>query len=211
MRHRQLSSLHQLHRALLTSPSPLPNTTLTLSAHDVSSASTIAFARPLVSPSQKRILPMPHFSFWSWPLPFIGSLPSAARRIAEIEDEVDFESKDARAVWRGTRWFNNGAGMNARGRQELLKVANGKNWADVEALQWETNSEDASNALRIEDSCKRKYIVHTEGFGYSGRLQFHQLCASVILSPPLEWMQHTSHLIRPVFSSTLLSEGLAEQ
>lgn len=101
--------------------------------------------------------------------------------------------------------------MNARGRQELLKVANGKNWADVEALQWETNSEDASNALRIEDFCKRKYIVHTEGFGYSGRLQFHQLCASVILSPPLEWMQHTSHLIRPVFSSTLLSEGLAEQ
>ncbi|KAK0387270.1 hypothetical protein NLU13_5583 [Sarocladium strictum] len=208
MRHRQLSTLHQLHRSLLTSPCPLPNTTLSLSAHDVSSASTIAFARPLVSPSDKRILPMPHFSFWSWPLPFIGSIPSAARRIAEIEEASGgFGNKDGKAVWRGTSWFNNGAGASPRGRQDLLRIAKGKSWADVEALQWEVNSEDASNALRIEDFCKRKYIIHTEGFGYSGRLQFHQLCASVVLSPPLEWMQHTSHLIRPVLSSILLSKG----
>jgi len=149
-------------------------------------------------------MPMPHFSFWSWPLPFIGSIPSAARKIAAIEEELSWENKEKRAIWRGTSWYNNGAGSNRRGRQELLTKTRGKHWADVEALQWENNSEDASNAIRIEDFCRKKFIIHTEGFGYSGRLQFHQLCASVIISPPLEWMQHTSHLIRPVFSSTLL-------
>jgi hypothetical protein len=153
---------------------------------------------------------MPHFSFWSWPLPFIRSIPAASRAITSLEDTTSFDSKDGRAVWRGTSWFNNGAGSHPRGRQELLQKTKGKTWADVEALKWTAHSDDADNALRIEDFCARKYIIHTEGFGYSGRLQFHQLCASVVLSPPLEWMQHTSHLIRPVFSSTLLDGGDAE-
>lgn len=149
---------------------------------------------------------MPHFSFWSWPLPFINSLPSAARAITAIEDTTPWQSKDARAVWRGTTWFNNGAGSHPRLRQDLVAtVPKEASWADIEPLEWDNNAHDAKNALRIEDFCRYKYIVHTEGIGYSGRFQFHQLCASVILSPALEWMQHTTHLARPVFSSTLLN------
>lgn len=204
MRHRQLATLHQLYRSILTSPSPLPNSTLTFSSHDVPPGSTLSFARPGISASGKRILPIPHFSFWSWPLPFVGSISSASAAIDRIEQEYPFAAKNPRAVWRGTSWFNNGAGANPRGRQELLAGARGREWADVKALEWTSGSETATNALPIEDFCRHKYVIHTEGIGYSGRLQFHQLCASVILSPPLEWLQHTSHLVRPVFSSTLL-------
>ena len=83
-------------------------------------------------------------------------------------------------------------------------MARGKPWADVEALEWETNAHEAKNALKIEDFCRYRYVIQTEGIGYSGRLQFHQLCESVVLGPALEWVQHTSNLIKPIYSSTIL-------
>lgn len=206
MLHRQSSSVNQIYRALKTSPEPLPNVSFALGAQDQAIDGSMAFARPVISPSQKRIFPMPHFSFWSWPLPFINSLPAAAEKISELEERLAFRDKDLRPVWRGTTWFNNGAGSQPRLRHELVKIAGGKEWADVQALEWETNAHEAKNALNIEDFCRYKYIIHTEGIGYSGRLQFHQLCESVVLSPPLDWMQHTTHLVRPAYSSTILGK-----
>lgn len=207
MLHRQSATINQIYRALKTSPEPLPNTSFALGAQDQPIDASLSFSRPVLSPSRKRIFPMPHFSFWSWPLPFINSLPVASRAIAALEAVTPFSAKNPRAVWRGTTWFNNGAGSHPRLRHELVAKAAGSRWADVQALEWETNSHEASNALNIEDFCSYRYIIHTEGIGYSGRLQFHQLCESVILSPPLEWMQHTTHLVRPVFSSTILGRA----
>jgi hypothetical protein len=204
MRHRQSASVQQIYRAIKTSPEPLPNVSFAFDTHDKSLASSMSYARPVESPSKKIIFPMPHFSFWSWPLPFIRSLPAAHRAIDAVEAALPFAAKDPRAVWRGTTWFNNGAGSNPRSRQDLVALARGAAWADVEPLDWETNSLVASNAIDIHDFCRYRYIVHTEGIGYSGRLQFHQLCESVLLSPPLEWIQHTTHLAKPIFSSTLL-------
>jgi hypothetical protein len=151
---------------------------------------------------------MPHFAFWAWPLPFISSLPHASAAVSLIEADLPFREKDPRAVWRGTAWFNNGAGANPRLRQDLLKLAQNKSWADLQDLKWETNGKDAANALRIEDFCRYKYVIHTEGVSYSGRLQFLQMCASVLLSPPIEWMQHTTHFVKPVFSGSLLELDL---
>ncbi|KAI8219898.1 hypothetical protein K4K57_011938 [Colletotrichum sp. SAR 10_99] len=128
-RERQRAALHQIHRAILTSPTRLPDTVFNLYIQD--------------TPVSK-----------SW--------------------------------------------------QELLKIAKDAKWADVQALEWTNQGEDATNALNIEEFCRYKYIIHTEGVSYSGRLQFHQLCESVILSPPIEWMQHTTYLVKPVYSSTLL-------
>ncbi|KAH6891375.1 glycosyl transferase family 90-domain-containing protein [Thelonectria olida] len=204
MLQRQKASIHQLHQALVTAPEPLPNASFALSIHDKPIHTSFTYARPVSSDSPRHHFPMPHFSGWSWPLPFIGSLSSAAAAIADIEARTPFHTKDPRPVWRGTVWFNNGAGRYPRLRQDLLAAAGNTTWADVQKLHWETGAHNASNALRIEDFCQSRYIIHTDGVAYSGRLQFHQLCESVVLTPPLEWMQHTSHLIRPVCSSTLL-------
>lgn len=148
---------------------------------------------------------MPHFSFWSWPLPFIGSVSRAATAITTIESSLPFSKKIPKAVWRGTTWFN--SVHNPRLRQNLLKAAREKtwDWADVEALRWEAGN--ASNAIRIEDFCRYRYVVHTEGVAYSGRFQFLQMCGSVTVTTPIVWMQHTTHLVRPVFSGTLLKAG----
>lgn len=219
------AALHQLHRALITSPSPLPNTIFSLNFQDQPFGTAWTYSRPAdptfrsKEPDVRNFL-MPHFSFWAWPLPFIGSMDRAARAIAAIESGLPFARKIPKAVWRGTTWFN--SVQNPRMRQNLIVASRGRPWADIEALEWTTaatgragaagaagggNSRNASNALPIEDFCRYKYVVHTEGIAYSGRFQFLQMCASVVITPPILWMQHTTHLVRPVFSSDLAGTG----
>ncbi|KAI0864351.1 hypothetical protein F4860DRAFT_441229 [Xylaria cubensis] len=231
------ATLHQISNALLTWPRPsssspfshIPNTIIAFTHHDDPTASTFSYSRPadpelLVTQdgSAKRFFPIPHFSFYAWPLPFIGSLPRAAKEIAAIEAELPFNSKIPRAIWRGTTWFNNARA--GRLRQNLVRAfgtaesspgtnPRAKIWADIEALDWSGGQvvegnrgggeRNASNALSIEDFCRYKYIIHTEGVTYSGRFQFHNLCASVVITPPVAWIQHLTHLLRPVFSYAL--------
>jgi len=201
------AAIHQLHRALVTSPSPLPNTIFSLNFLDQPFGTAWTYSRAAdpafvsKSPDARNFL-MPHFSFWAWTLPFIGSMDRAARAIADLEAELPFAHKIAKAVWRGTSWFN--SVQSPRLRQNLLRAAKGKPWADVEALRWTgSNSREAENALAIEDFCRYKYVLHTEGIAYSGRFQFLQMCASVVVTPPILWLQHTTHLVRPLFSSDL--------
>ncbi|KAI3326162.1 hypothetical protein HD806DRAFT_438423 [Xylariaceae sp. AK1471] len=236
------ATLHQIANALLTwprpsssSPSPsspfshIPDTIFAFNHNDDPMASTFSYSRPAdpallknQDGTPKRFFPVPHFSFYSWALPFIGSLPRASRAIADLESELPFEEKIPRAVWRGTMWFNNPRA--GRLRQNLVRVFGNanrkpgekKHWADIEALDWATKplgagvgsgERNASNALRIEEFCRYKYIIHTEGVTYSGRFQFHNLCASVVITPPVAWIQHVTHLLRPVFSYTLDPEA----
>ncbi|KAL2115448.1 hypothetical protein VTJ04DRAFT_9703 [Mycothermus thermophilus] len=211
------ASLHQLHRALVTWPStdpndPIPDTIFTLNFQDQPFGTAWTYSRHADpdftardSPNKRNFL-MPHFSFWAWDLPFIGSMSRAARAIDRLEGEYlgsRWRDKIPKAVWRGTTWFNS---ISAPGmRQKLVSAARGKPWADVEPLEWGNGggNGNATNALAIEEFCRYKYVVHTEGVTYSGRFQFLQMCASVVLTPPILWMQHVTHLVKPLFSNEL--------
>lgn len=215
------AALHQLHRAILTTPSsdaPLPNTLISLNFQDQPFGTSWAYSRqadPQSRPgatdgdANARTWLMPHFSFWAWKLPFIGSMGRAAEAIATLEAATSsFGAKIPKAVWRGTTWFN--SVHNPRLRANLIGATKDKPWADVEALKWDTVSTDtkngertASNSLMIEDFCKYKYVLYTEGVTYSGRFQFLQMCESVLITPAISWMQHATHLVRPVFSNAL--------
>lgn len=156
---------------------------------------------------------MPHFSFWAWPTPFVGSFSRASAAIEALERRLPFPRKDPRAVWRGTADYN---GIhNPHLRQDLLRVAEHTSWADVQRLKHAaapaaTNLSASSsgpgvgfNGLMIEDFCRYKYIIHTEGITYSGRFQLHQMCRSVVITPPIAWLQHLTHLVKPLFSDDL--------
>jgi len=154
---------------------------------------------------------MPHFSFWGWPLPWIGSFSRVASAIEDLEASLPFSKKDPRIVWRGTKRFNNDHYPHLR--ENLLKVTNGASWADVEELLWDeivTGTDKklvTVNSLMAEDFCRYKYVLHTEGISYSGRFQLLQMCNSVLLAPPIVWLQHTTHLAKPLFSSDLEHVG----
>jgi len=72
-----------------------------------------------------------------------------------------WERKTGKVVWRGTAWFN-GVG-NTDLRPKLLGITKGKEWADVQDLQWVgVNGQKASNSLAIEEFCGYKYVIYTE-------------------------------------------------
>ncbi|KAK0666355.1 glycosyl transferase family 90-domain-containing protein [Cercophora samala] len=207
MSNSRTASLHQLNRALLTSPTPLPDTIFTLNFQDTPFGTSWAYSRP-ASPTnsnpnpQQRLFLIPHFSFWSWPLPFIRSLPHASALITALESTLPFPSKTPKAVWRGTTWFN--SVLSPQLRQKLILTTRPHpDLFDVQKLEWTGKSRNATNALPVQDFCRYKYVIHTEGISYSGRFQFLQMCRSVVLTPPILWMQHTTHLVRPVFSGEL--------
>jgi hypothetical protein len=104
---------------------------------------------------------MPHFSFWSWPLQFIGTMDETLEKIGNVEREAgSWDDKIDKAVWRGTAWFNSVG--NKQLRPQLIQLSKGKEWADVQTLNWETNGEKANNSIPVEDFCKYKYIIYTE-------------------------------------------------
>ncbi|KAJ2894351.1 hypothetical protein MKZ38_007706 [Zalerion maritima] len=207
------AALHQMSRAILTAPNPIPDILFMLNIHDNPFANSLSYARAAdpdqATSAEHHVFTMPHFAYWHWMrLPFINSLANASTQIEAIEESTTFHDKIPKAVWRGTPWF--GSPSNVELRKKLLSVTKDAvtgdtlPWADIESLKWENNGQSSSNALPIEDFCKYKYVVYTEGISYSGRLQYHQLCGSVMLTPAISWLQHTTHLVRPVWSSELL-------
>ncbi|KAI0195161.1 glycosyl transferase family 90-domain-containing protein [Xylaria flabelliformis] len=198
------AALHQINRAIITSPEELPDTIFSLNIRDQPYGTAWSYSRPAYAapasalPPIKRAFLMPHFAFWSWPLPSIGSMTRAAEAIARIEDDLPFARKDPRVVWRGSARFN---GVHQPTlRWDLLRATAGAEWADEDA---NTSSDGNTTALIIEDFCRYKYVLYTDGVTYSGRLPFLQMCRSVLLTPPIAWRQHMTHLIRPLFSSDL--------
>ncbi|RFU32879.1 hypothetical protein B7463_g3475, partial [Scytalidium lignicola] len=189
--------LHSLHRAIITSPSPLPDTLFILNINDEPRTNSWSFSRTDNPRIPKNPWLMPHFSSWSWPLPFIGPLNEALSKIDQLEEAAPWREKIDKAVWRGTAWFNPDWNMGLR--PKLLEVTEGRKWADVAI--WA--GESADNTINITDFCKYRYIIYAEGKSYSGRLPFHQACASVILTPPPTFLLHNTHLMRPLFSSSL--------
>ena len=103
---------------------------------------------------------MPHFSFWSWPREFIGSIDDVLAKIDLIEDHTTWQEKIDKVVWRGTGWFSSVGNPDLRWK--LLRTTKDKPWADTEVMKWETYAEKASNSIRIENFCKYKYIIYTE-------------------------------------------------
>ncbi|KAI1270140.1 hypothetical protein F5Y18DRAFT_4731 [Xylariaceae sp. FL1019] len=220
------ATLHQIANALVTWPRPslsssspdspyaqIPDTTFAFNHHDDPSPMTFSYSRPAdrsshtdsSTNSQRRYFPIPHFSFYSWGLPTLSSMRSASSLITDLEIQTPFSQKIPKAIWRGTTWFN--SPRAGRLRQNLVTAFGSHStskepatpppeWSDIQPL-------NATNGLPIEDFCKYKYIIYTEGVTYSGRFQYHNLCASVVLTPPIAWMQHLSHLVKPLFSYTL--------
>jgi hypothetical protein len=144
---------------------------------------------------------MPAFSLWAWHSPLLGTMDEVLTRIEAVEMSFpSFAAKINKAVWRGNPAYN--PISNTRLRPNLLSVSRNREWADIEEISY-GNTKKSGTALKIEDHCRYKYIIYTEGITYSGRLPYHQACASVLITPPITHHTYSSAHIRPLFSSTL--------
>ena len=56
--------------------------------------------------------------------------------------------------WRGA--------MLSDGRRELVKIANGTVWGDVDGINWE-RPDEAAPRIDMWDFCRYRYLAHTKG------------------------------------------------
>ncbi|KAK6544189.1 hypothetical protein TWF694_000895 [Orbilia ellipsospora] len=191
------AALHQIHKALITSPEPLPDTVFSFTPVDYPKNNSWVYSKWYDHTDILNYWPIPHFGHWSWPVSYIGPLYDAVNKISDIESTLPFDSKIDKMFWRGSTQFN--PLQNGDLRINLLKKTDGKEWADTNQLKW-TGLGHAKNIIQIEDVCRYKYVAYTEGITYSGRLPFHMLCESVMITTPINYMMHSTHLIKPMFS-----------
>lgn len=182
--------IQAIHRAVVTSPELLPDIEFVISADDkLPPAPLWSFARD--EPDELTWL-MPDFGFWSWPETKVGSYSEVQRKAKAMEDTT--ENPTGRAWKWGTKkdkLFWRGATMGLELREKLIDVTAGKPWADVESITWK----DKTAVKSMDEHCQYKYVAHTEGNSYSGRLKYLQNCRSVIVVHKMNWMQHYTHLM----------------
>jgi hypothetical protein len=185
---RDQATLHALHRAILTSPEPLPNIEFTFNADDIASPEDATWAYSRKAEDDKLWL-MPDFGYWSWPEPKIGSYGEVQLKATAMDTMVPWNKKISKLAWRG-------AILDLEVREQLLAASEGKDWADVRILNWEDEGQGKShNVLSMDEHCRYKFVAHTEGVSYSARLQNLQNCKSVVVAHKLKWIQHHHHLM----------------
>ncbi|KAK9440041.1 DUF821 domain-containing protein [Metarhizium brunneum] len=184
---RAVAVLHAIHRAMVTSPEPLPNIEFAFTVADVvpdPEENNYPIWGLTRKAEDEEIWLMGDFGYWSWPLDLVGSYDEVRRKMAEAE--VKFEQKTKKAVWRGAVATNGH-------REELIKVTKDKEWADVRAIVWagisDLVSEDQAKALSMSEHCKYQFVIHTEGHSYSGRGKYLQNCNSVVIMHKRMWIE----------------------
>jgi len=167
-RERSLAVLHQINRALLASPEPIPNIEFSFIVNDRSGSpkgSTLethwSFARQPADPEHERIWLIPDFNYWSW-RGIAGSFADYQRQVSN--HDIDIAEKDKRIIWRGN------LDVNPAVRGALLEKTDNKDWADVRALNWGNKTDIKLHRLSMVDHCRYAFTAHTEGTLYSYQL-----------------------------------------
>ena len=183
-----------MHRAIVSSPDYLPNIEFVVSTDDKLPPLPIwSFARER---NDHITWLMPDFGFWSWPETKVGSYGEVQRKAVAMEQTTDNPSGTAwtwpakvdKLLWRG-------ATMSLPLREKFLKVTKDKPWADVKAIEWHNAESMQSDLKTMDEHCQYKYLAHTEGNSYSGRLKYLQNCESVIVAHDMDWVQHYTPLM----------------
>lgn len=139
---------------------------------------------------QRHIWLMPDYAYWAWPSALVASHTHIRRKMMEVSAEFPWESKISKAVWRGTTH------LNPEIRESLIKTTESTIWADVKVCDIYV-PETKQYCITQDQHCQYKFPIHTEGYTYSGRLKYLQLCNSAPIAHHLKWIEHHHHLMRP--------------
>lgn len=190
---RTFATLLAMHRAIVTSPEPLPNIEFVFVADD--KAPTDALWSYSRKEEDEKVWLMPDFGYWSWPEPKIGAYSEVQMKALERDKATPWKKKKNKLVWRGAS-LEGSLGKTAEVREQLVNASKGQAWDDVRIFVWQDEVDGKTHhALSMDQHCEWKFVAHTEGVSYSSRLQNLQNCRSVVVSHKLTWIQHHHHLM----------------
>lgn len=182
-----MATLAAINRAVITSSEPLPNIEFGLNIDD--STEDVALWGAVRRPEDESIWLIPDLGYSSSDK--TSSIKENLLRveIAEKEEASTWGNKTNQLLWRDdTR-------KEPDLRDRLIKLINGKPWADVKHLRVGAQASMENQYNVLPEHCNYKYIAQTEGKSDSG-LKYLQMCRSVIISHKLDWVQHYYHLLR---------------
>lgn len=193
-RSRGLAALANLYRAITAVPDPrsLPNIEFIIDIEDRAARGEKnpkrirwAWARQENNPW---LWVMPDFDGWSYPDDGVGSYVQFREDVEELETEYPngWDDKEEKLCWRGS------LAVNRKLRTALVEAAKGYDWNDVEAIDWHNRT----NIMDMRDFCRFKYVAHTEGNSWSGRLRYLHNCNSVPVIHKLDYVFHYQPLLK---------------
>ncbi|KAF2202909.1 hypothetical protein GQ43DRAFT_470479 [Delitschia confertaspora ATCC 74209] len=190
-REKALSTLHSLHRALISAPhaSKIPNIEFVFSVEDLPAHPESPLWVLARRAQDENLWLIPDFGFWTWDVPQLGTFSEVREQAIERESKESWDQKIEKLVWRGK------VTMAPKLRRALLEASNGKSWSDVGQVRW-NEPEFKEQFLGPVEQCRWMFIAHVEGRSYSGALKYRQLCRSVVISHKLQWIQHHHYLLK---------------
>ncbi|KAI1801779.1 glycosyl transferase family 90-domain-containing protein [Daldinia bambusicola] len=193
-RSRGLAALASMYRAITALPDPrsLPNVEFVMDIEDRAAKGEKnnerirwTWAR---DEDNEWLWVMPDFDGWSYPDDGVGSYVQFREDVMDVEAEYPdgWDAKEDKLCWRGS------LAVNRKLRTALLEASKGQEWSDVEAIDWHNRS----NIMAMKDFCRFKYVAHTEGNSWSGRLRYLQNCESVPIIHKLNYIFHYQPLLK---------------
>lgn len=193
-RSRGLAALANMYRAITAIPDPrsLPNVEFILDIEDRAARGEKNEERIRWTWAREEdnqwLWVMPDFDGWSYPDDGIGSYVQFREDATELEAQYPngWDDKEDKLCWRGS------LAVNRKLRTALVEASKGYDWNDVEAIDWHNRS----NIMAMKDFCRFKYVAHTEGNSWSGRLRYLQNCESVPIIHKLNYIFHYQPLLK---------------
>ncbi|KAH0194606.1 hypothetical protein KCU70_g51, partial [Aureobasidium melanogenum] len=186
--------LHMIHQSVITAPpGSVPNIEFVLDldddpqrplnfAHGKDSNKTTVWGLTRLA-HQRHIWLLPDYAYWAWPTARVPSHGQVRRNVRQVNAAFPWEKKFNKAIWRGD------AGLNQGVRNKLIATAKDTTWGDVRVCDI-YNPETKQYCMTQDQLCRYKFPVHTEGYTYSGRLKYLQLCNSAPVVHKLKWLEH---------------------
>ncbi|KAK7523441.1 DUF821 domain-containing protein [Phyllosticta citriasiana] len=192
-RERSLATLQAINRAITAYTGPIPNIEFTFCVEDIVYEKVEKTKRPPIwgftrKPDWNNVWIMPDFGYWSWPTSPIGEYSDVRFQMGLRERGVPFPEKKEKVLWRG-------APMTEQ-REKLVAQWEHKPWSDIVPFDW-SDPDREKKFVDMPDHCQWKYVLHTEGRSYSGRLKYLQNCHSVPIIPELKWIEPHHALLIP--------------
>ena len=147
------------------------------------------YTKPVESETENLWL-MPDFGVYDWPEAMIGSYTKSRRDMRAIEEEVPWEQKTPKLIWRGIIL------PPYQSRHDLLHVAQGRAWADV--AEEVINIPD-SHVIPMADFCRWMFVGDAKEESWTGGAKYKHNCHSVFVSHRLAW--------REIYTGAMVDSG----
>lgn len=192
--------LHSIHQAIVSAPAgTVPNVEFVLDLdddpqrpidvmHGANPNRTTVWGLTRLA-EQRHIWLVPDYAYWAWPSALVASHTQMRRKMRDANTNFPWERKRPQAVWRGVTH------LNPHIRESLVHTAEGKSWGDVKICDIYA-PETKKYCITQDQHCQYKFPIHTEGYTYSGRLKYLQLCNSAPVVHHLKWIEHHHGLMR---------------